>query len=249
MTIGYELRARFYAAEIAAVPEPRLLTRLLRPGLRVAEMPSATGHFLSAYAACRAQVTLVDCCQEMLSTAGRRAEGIGLKGLRVVLSPIQNLASEAGPVDLVVIPNAALNQLAAGTHLVTLLTAVAQVLKPGGLLLLQILALHDDGTIGACNFYTPGIGEQELITDRKFTDKDGSLLVRRRQQSCARRILHLQFQFLRTDRACYRHSVDLRLLGVDHVRAAPSVAGFGNIDIASGAGGLTEVLACAGSAS
>ena len=105
-----------------------------------------------------------------------------------------------------------------------MLTAVAQVLKPGGLLLLQILALHDDGTIGACNFYTPGIGEQELITDRKFTDKDGSLLVRRRQQSCARRILHLQFQFLRTDRACYRHSVDLRLLGVDHVRAALSVA-------------------------
>ena len=140
-------------------------------------MPSATGHFLSAYAACQAQVTLVDCCQEMLSAAGRRAEGIGLQGFRLALSPIQNLASEAIPVDLVVIPNAALNQLAAGTHLVTLLTAVAQVLKSGGLLLLQILDLHDDGTIGACNFYTPGIGEQELVTDRKFTDEDGSLLV------------------------------------------------------------------------
>jgi len=248
-TIGYEGRARFYAAEIAAVPEPRLLTRLLRPGLRVAEMPSATGHFLSAYAACQAQVTLVDCCQEMLSAAGRRAEGIGLQGFRLVLNPIQNLASETGPVDLVVIPNAALNQLAAGTHLVTLLTAVAQVLKPGGLLLLQILDLHDDGTIGACNFYTPGTGERELVTDRKFTDDDGSLLVRRRQQSCAGRILHLRFQFLRNDRACYRHSVELRLLGVDDVRAALSVAGFGNIHAYYEAGRLTEVLACAGSAS
>lgn len=73
MNIGYDRRARFYAAEIAAVPEPQILTRLLRPGLRVAEMPSATGHFLSAYAAFQAQVTLVDCCQEMLSA--RRAAG------------------------------------------------------------------------------------------------------------------------------------------------------------------------------
>ena len=66
-------------------------------------MPSATGHFLSAYAACQAEVTLVDCCQEMLSAAGRRAEGHRATRIRLVLSPIQNLASEAIPVDLVVI--------------------------------------------------------------------------------------------------------------------------------------------------
>ena len=68
---------------------------------------------------------------------------------------------------------------------------LVRLARAGGLLLLQILDLHDDGTIGACNSYTPGIGEQELVTDRKFTDEDGSLLVRRRQQSCAGQILNL----------------------------------------------------------
>jgi SAM-dependent methyltransferase len=246
---GYTVRARFYPAEIAAVPEPQLLAGLLRPGLRVAEMPSATGHFLHAYAAHQAEVILIDACQDMLSAGGQRARDIGIQAFSLVCGLIQDLTGETGRADLVVIPNAALNQLAVGTHPVTLLRAAVRVMRPGGLLLAQILDLRDDGSIGACGFYTPGTPDQELITDRQFTDEDGSRLVRRRQQSRDGRLLYLQFELLRNGRPLYRHCVDLRVLPVPEVHTALSAAGLVASHVCHGTGGLVEILARAESAS
>lgn len=84
---GYAARAARYAAEIADVPGPMLLDGLLRSGLRVAEMPSGTGHFLPAYAIASAEVTLARILEpgglllvQVLRTASDGTAGQGRAG-------------------------------------------------------------------------------------------------------------------------------------------------------------------------
>lgn len=239
MTGGYAARARHYAAEISGIPQPQSLAGLLQAGVRVAEMPSGTGHFVPAYTAADAEVVLVDACHAMLQAARHQARRFGMEpGL--LCSLVQDLTAQAGPFDLIVMPNAALNQLAAGTAAAKLLSAAARPLEPGGLLLAQILAPARDR---ACGFYDPGISDGAWHIDREFTDEGGHRLTRRRRQHHHGDLVGIDFKLRRGSELLYQHHVVLRLLSTGDLRAALEVAGFANVSIQPGTGGLAELLA------
>jgi len=240
---GYAARAGWYAAEIAGAAVPALLGGLLRAGMRVAEMPSGTGHFLPAYAAAGASVTLVDACADMLDAARRHAAQLQIRSLQTVCCEIENPPPELGPVDIVVIPNAAFNQLAANADPAELLEAAARILEPGGLLLLQVLRVADDGTAGPCGFYDPAAADGTWTADRAFTDDLGGHLVRRRRQHHDGTLLRIEFQLIRDGTSQYTHQVALRLLGNLECTAAVARAGLALSGTCCGAGGMDEVLA------
>lgn len=241
-TTGYAERAHHYAAEVAHVPRPRLLADLLRPGQRVAELPSATGHFLRAYAAADAEVTLIDACPEMLKAALRQAGRLPLRQPRIVCCRIQDLSPQIGPIDLAVVPNAALNQLAADTHPGELLISAAQTLAPGGLLLSQVLFGDEIQTTPNCGFYDPAAVNGTWLIDRRFTGDDGQPLVRRRRQRRDGDRLHIDFELTRDGELVYSHGVDLRLLAIGGIETAAAAAGLTLVEITPGHGGLHEVL-------
>lgn len=239
MTDGYAGRARHYTAEISAVPQPESLAGLLQPGLQVAEMPSGTGHFLPAYTAASADVVLIDACHAMLQAARYQAGRLGAEpGL--LCSPVQDLTSQSGPFDLIVMPNAALNQLTACTTAAELFTAAARPLEPGGLLLAQIL--HPAGD-APCGFYDPGVRDGAWRIDRQFTDEAGYRMTRRRRQYHHADLVCIDFEFRRGVELLYRHHVTLRLLTTRELRTALTIAGFTNVTARPGTGGLIELLA------
>ena len=241
-TTDYTERAHHYAAEITRVPEPRLLAGLLRPGQRVAELPSATGHFLTAYAAGGAEMTLIDACPEMLEAALRQAGNLPLRQPRIVCCRIQDLTSQFGPVDLAVIPNAALNQLAADTHPGELLTAAARILVPGGQVLAQVLLCDEHRATTTCGFYDPAAIDGTWLTDRRFTSDDGRPLVRRRCQRHGGDRLHIDFELAQDRKPVYAHGVDLRLFAASDIETAAVTTGLTVVEITPGGGGLHEVL-------
>lgn len=243
---GYAVRARHYGAEIAGAPQPDRLAELLRPGLRIAEVPSATGHFLPAYAVSEADVILIDACPEMLFAARRRwpgAMGQQRGTLRTICSRVQDLTSAIGPVHLAVMPNASLNQLAVSSGLADLFAAMARILTSRGRLLAQLILMQDDGLIGACRFYNPAIAEGVWVTDREFGDEAGRQLARRRRQRRDGELLHIEFAVSHEDVPLYTHRVALRLLTSSKLHTALKTAGFAEVIVRSGAAGLTEVLA------
>lgn len=243
MTSGYAARARHYAAEIGNVPPPGTLAALLRPGLTVAEMPSGTGHFLSAYAAAGAEVTLIDVCSAMLEAARRHAAAVGMDPV-LICAPIQDLTAQTRPFDLVVVPNAALNQLAADANLADLLAVVAQRLRPGGRLLAQVL---DPAGHQACGFYDPTLGDGTWCVDRRFADEIGRPLIRRRRQQHFGGLIRIDFELHRDGVIIYRHHVVLRPLATAVLRIALGAAGFTELSICPALGpsgdGLFEIHA------
>jgi SAM-dependent methyltransferase len=238
-TPGYAARARHYAAEISEVPQPESLAELLRPGLRVAEMPSGTGHFLAVYTAAGAEVVLIDACSTMLEAARHQAGRLGAQP-RLLCSPIQDLTAQAGPFDLIVMPNAALNQLTADTAAADLLTAAAQPLEPGGLLLAQVL---DPAKDRACGFYNPGVSDGVWHVDREFTDEAGQRLTRHRRQRCHHGLVGIDFELRSRSEIRYHHHVTLRLSTAGDLQAALTIAGFTSVTSRPGTGGLIELLA------
>jgi SAM-dependent methyltransferase len=246
VVVGYAIRARHYGAEIAGTPQPNRLAGLLRPGLRIAEVPSATGHFLPAYARSEADVVLIDTCPEMLTEARRRWQreaDRGVRTFRTVCSQIQDLTSAMGPVHLAVMPNASLNQLAVGNELTDLFTAVVRILTSRGQILGQVLVMGGGGSIRACRFYDPAIAERVWVTDREFGDEAGRQLARRRRQRRDGELLHIEFEVSQDNVPLYHHRVALRLLSAGELRTALKAAGFTDVIIRSGAAGLSEVTA------
>jgi ubiquinone/menaquinone biosynthesis C-methylase UbiE len=238
-TPGYAARARHYAAEISDVPQPESLAELLRPGLRVAEMPSGTGHFLAAYTAADAEVVLIDACPTMLQAARHQAGRLGAQP-RLLCSSVQDLTAQAGPFDLIVMPNAALNQLTADTAAADLLAAAARPLKPGGLLLAQVL---DPAKGDAYGFYDPSVSDGAWHVDREFTDEAGQRLTRRRRQRHHHDLIGIDFELRRRSELLYHHHVTLRLPTTRDLQAALTIAGFTSVTARPGTGGLIELLA------
>lgn len=233
---GYGQRAAYYAAEISRVPEPVLLAGLLRPGMAVAEMPSGTGHFLPAYSAAGARITLVDACPQMLAAAQALAARSGTT-VTAVCETIEGLPGRAGPFDMIVMPNGAINQLAAEIPLARLLAVVVLLLAPDGLFLAQVLAPD-----AACGFYDPGLSDGAWHLDRHFTSGDGRAVTRRRCQHHRDGLVHIDFELASSGSPVHRQQVTLRPVPVTEAAAALADAGMRTLRTSPGHAGLAEVL-------
>lgn len=233
---GYAGRASWYAAEISQVPEPALLAGLLRPGLAVAEMPSGTGHFLTAYSAARASITLVDACPQMLTVAQAQAVRTGT-AVATVCGMIENLPRTTGPFSLIVMPNGALNQNAAAAPLGGLLTAVARLLAPDGLFLAQVLPPD-----AACGFFDPELADGNWHQDREFPGEDGGTVSRRRCQHHEGDIVRIEFELTSAGSLIHRQRVSLKPMAVGEIYAVLAGAGLRVLQCGPGTGGLTEIL-------
>ena len=245
-TTGYAARAERYADEIADVPMPDALHALLGPGVRVAELPSGSGHFLATYAASGASTTLIDASPDMLDAAIVHAAKLGVPRPQTICRRAQDLVPEHGHVDLVVVTNGALNQLAAQMAPADVLTAARTILTPGGLLLAQILP--PPGTAAAdrsCGFYDPTQTDGHWVPDRELRDETGRRLTRRRCQHHDGALVHIDFELTcdgeTTPRS--RHSVELRLLTAREIYTAAAVAGLTVASMRPGTGGLHEIVA------
>lgn len=234
---GYAGRAPWYAAEISQIPEPALLAGLLRPGLAVAEMPSGTGHFLPAYSSAGASITLVDACPQMLTAAQAQASQGGT-AVGTVCGMVEDLPGRTGPFGLIVMPNGALNQLAAAAPPGRLLTAVARLLLPEGLFLAQVLTPD-----AACGFYDPELADGDWHQDRQFPGDDGVPVSRRRRQHHEGDIVRIEFE-LATSIGCsvHRQQVALKLVAAGETHAVLAGAGLRVLQCGPGSGGLTEIL-------
>ncbi|HEX3963914.1 MAG TPA: class I SAM-dependent methyltransferase [Trebonia sp.] len=231
---GYEERAGYYAAEISHVPVPALLAGLLRPGLAVAEMPSGTGHFLPAYSAAGAGITLVDACPQMLAAAQVVAAKSGI-AITAVCGAIEDLPGRASTFDLIVMPNGALNQMAADIPLARLLASVARFLAPHGLFLAQFLAPG-----AGCGFYDPGLTDGDWHQDRQFADEDGHLITRRRRQHHQDGLVHVGFEWASGANPVHCQQVTLRPMPIADVQVALADAGLRTLR--TGSGGFAEIL-------
>jgi SAM-dependent methyltransferase len=234
---GYAERAAYYAAEIADVPPPDLLPGLLHAGAKVAELPSGTGHFLTTYAEHDADVLLIDASRAMLDAAQAASPTAATLCRRV-----EDLTPGDGPVDLAVLPNAALNQLAMTFGPARLLAAAAQILAPGRSLLAQVMNVTDDGSVQRCGFYDPDAFDAEPFTDRRLRlgHRD---LTRLRRQRFEHGVLQLEFELREENTILYRHAVELLPLHQVRLANAVALAGLDLVAVTPGAGGLIEVVA------
>ncbi len=251
---GYELRARFARAEADAVSRPRLLRGLLRTARHVAEVPCGAGHFLADYATAGVKTTLIDGHGTMLAAAIEHAADIGLPADRTDahVQYVQELGELAG-VDLVVMPNAALNQLSCQTPLTELLAAIHCALRPGVELLAQVACTHPGGGIDTAGCYDPIRQHGVWFADRYLDpSRAGGAVLRRRRQhqyhegNDAVRVL-VEFDYVDTAGASlHTTGVELRLFSAEELAAALTSAGFSRLRFLPGHGGLSDIAAQAG---
>lgn len=181
---SYARRARFARAETSAVRRPRLLDELLRAATHAAEIPCGTGHFLADYARAGAAVTLVDACPAMLDGAVEHAVDVGLPAARTF--PRNAYLQQLPPldeVDLVVAPNAAINQLACQSSLTETLAALRSAVARGVTMLAQVACTHPGGGVDTATFYDAARQHRVWFPDRWFAPghAGGAVLRRRRQ--------------------------------------------------------------------
>jgi Methyltransferase domain len=246
---GYRVRAPFVRAEIAAVRRPQLLRGLLRAALHVAELPSGVGHFLTDYAHAGVEVTMIDASPDMLAVAPDHAAvaGMAVGRIHTQVRLVQEL-DVLPSVDLVVMPNAALNQLACQTPLAELLTGIRAVLMPGVELLAQVLCSRAGGELDSSGFYDPGREHGVWFADRALRSlsancSEGFVLRYRRQYRDPRRI-RVEFDYRDSNGASlHAASVELRVFSVTELAEALLTAGFEHLRLLPGQGGLSEMLA------
>jgi SAM-dependent methyltransferase len=251
---GYEVRARFARAEAVAVSRPRLLRGLLRTARHVAEVPCGAGYFLADYAAIGARTTLIDGNGAMLATAIAHAAEIGLPSDRIQahLRYVQALG-ELGDVDLVVMPNTALNQLSCQTSLTELLAAIRQVIRPGVELFAQVACIQPGGGIDTAGSYDPIRRHGVWFADRCLDPSQAGGAVLRRRRQHRRRDgsggvgVRVEFDYVDAAGASlHTTSIELHLFSAEELAAALTSVGFGRLRFLPGCGGLSEVAAQAG---
>ncbi|AOS66064.1 class I SAM-dependent methyltransferase [Actinoalloteichus hymeniacidonis] len=243
---SYVRRARFARAEAITVRWPRLLRGLLRTGPHVAEIPCGTGHFVTEYAQAGATVTLVDACPEMLAAAVEHAVNAGVPAERTVLAVAYVHELEfLSEVELVVMPNAALNQLACQSSLTDMLTALRQALRPGVEVLAQVACTHPDGGVDSATFYDAARQHRVWLPDRWFDPAHaGGAALRRRRQHRDDARLRIEFDYVDpAGHSLYATTVELALFSIQQLRNAFTTAGFVHVRFLPGQGGLSEVLA------
>ncbi|WP_059008001.1 methyltransferase domain-containing protein [Streptomyces specialis] len=249
VTAGYTQRAAFARAE-PPPPPPALLPHLLSAIRHVAEAPAGAGHFLPAYTRAGAQVTLVDACQAMLTAAAQRAADSGLppRALHLHHALLQDLQPLEG-VDGLVVPNAAVNQLAAQSSLTQTLATLRALLPDGARLLIQALCTRPGPTADACAFYDSAWPDGTWRADRRLDPAKaaGALWRQRRQHHTGAGVVGIDFAYLdAAGTPLHTTSIELRLIPADALGAALRTAGFRARRVLPGSGGrMTEILATA----
>ncbi|GAA1992657.1 class I SAM-dependent methyltransferase [Amycolatopsis minnesotensis] len=245
----YARRAQFARAETTAVTRPRLLPKLLRTGPRVAEIPCGAGHFLTEYARTCVAVTLVDACPHMLAAAVEHAVLAGIPVDRTVptVTYLQELEFLA-EVDVVVAPNAALNQLARQASLTVMLTALRRVLRPGAEVLAQVACTYPGGGVDSATFYDAARQHGVWFPDRWLDPAHtGGAVLRCRRQHRDDDRLRIDFAYLdATGHTLHATTVELTLFSARRLRDAFTAAGFVRVRFLPGLDGLSEVLAVTG---
>lgn len=244
----YQQRARFARAEAAAVRRPRLLRGLLRTASHVAEIPCGAGHFLADYVRSGATATLVDACPAMLAAAVKHAVDAGLPAGRTFpthayVHELQLLAE----VDLVVAPNAAVNQLACQSSLTDMLALLRRAVSPGVDVLAQVACTHPGGGVDTSTFYDTSRQHRVWFPDRWFDpiQAGGAVLRHRRQHRDGDR-LRIEFDYVDpAGHSVHTTAVELVLFSAPSLRDAFTAAGFVHVRFLPGQGGLSEVLATA----
>lgn len=246
---AYAQRARFARAEATAVRRPRLLRGLLRTCSNVAEIPCGAGHFLAEYARTSAAVTLVDASPEMLAAAVTHAieTGVPVDRTTARMAYLHELDALA-EIDLVVAPNAALNQLACQSSLTDMLIALRQALRPGVEVLAQMACTHPSGGVDSATFYDPARQHRVWFPDRWFDPAQaGGAVLRRRRQHRDDDRLRIEFDYVDTaGRSLHTTMVELALFCAQQLRDAFTTAGYAHVRFLPGQGGLSEVLATTG---
>jgi SAM-dependent methyltransferase len=240
----YDERVRLYRTEIASVARPVTLARLLSGVRDVAELPSGTGHFLADYAAAGAAVTLLDANPRMLAAAVEHAAAVGLPAARVhARRCFAQEVDDLSGVGLVVVPNAALNQLAAQTPLVELLSAWRGALRPGAFVLAQALCAHSGGQLDVAGCYDARQPDGVWFADRRLVLEATQIVRRRRQHRIADRV-HVDFAYHDpSGRSLNAANVDLRLMTPCQLVDALRAVGFSLVRFRAGRHGLSEFVA------
>jgi SAM-dependent methyltransferase len=244
---GYGERAAYVRAE-QPPPPPKLLAHLLRRTAHVAELPCGTGHFVLAYAQAGVEVTLLDASAAMLQVAVERAATAGVPTERTHIRRclIQQL-DRLPEVDAVVMPNAALNQLAAQCPPTDILAGIRAALVPGSRILLQALCTRPGVTDG-CAFYDPDLPDGAWRTDRRLDPARaaGAAYRQRRQHHDATGLaLRIDFAYLSASgNRLHATSVDLRLIPAADLTDALTAVGYRIIEkLTSTRSRFTEILA------
>ncbi|RNL86747.1 class I SAM-dependent methyltransferase [Halostreptopolyspora alba] len=222
---------------------PRLLSPALDGAAHVAEFPCGPGHFLSTYAKAEVRVRLIDASWPMLTAAARHARDSGVAELAVECDFLHQLP--ALDDDLVVVPNAALNQLAAQDPLPPVLTHLRRAVNPGTRLLLQYLAGEASGA--GCGFYTPALADSHTVVDHHIHTPDGTEVIRHRRQhhTPERDQVNIEFTYTVNNRPVRTTRVHLALPTAAQVQAALTATGWATTHAHTRAG-FREVLATAG---
>lgn len=243
---SYQARTRFARAEADTVSRPRLLRGLLAGASQVAELPCGAGHFLADYGDARLAVTLVDANSGMLAQACGHARDVGLppEQVRTVCGYVQDLAVLEA-VDLVVVPNAALNQLACQAPLEEVLTWLRASLRPDVEVLVQVACTRSGGGVDTASFYDPARRHGVWFADRWFDPATaGGALLRRRRQIRDGDRLRIEFDYRDTaDTRLHATTVEMALFRAETLTAGFTTSGFGNVRFLAGSGGLSEAAA------
>ncbi|MBT8228123.1 MAG: hypothetical protein HKP61_18600 [Dactylosporangium sp.] len=242
---GYTARARFALAEAHHVHQPPVLAGLLAHAQHVLEIPCAGGHFLAAYATAGVRVTLADANPAMLAVATIHAQEVGLAADQV--ETVHCLLPEVPPVagvDLVVVPNAAINQLLVCCELTALLAGLAAA-APGARLLLQVVTVAADGRPDRCGCYDPTRPDGCWEVDRSFDPgRAGGATARWRHQRRRGNTLQIRFDYRDEDGdSLHTSTVTLHLLGRSNMLTDCTTAGLSDIEVHPDPGGPTQLVA------
>ncbi|MEE2043552.1 class I SAM-dependent methyltransferase [Nocardiopsis tropica] len=241
---GYRHRAALARAEARPV-EPTLLPEALTGVREVVEFPCGSGHFLTSYARAGVRARLIDGSSHMLAEAIRHAREAGTRELAVGHHLLHHLPA-LPTADLMVVPNGALNQLAALTDTTTVLSRLRTSVQTGTRMLLQAV---DPTTEGTC-FYTPHLTDRVWTRDHTVTTPAGYTVHRRRRQHHAPDRTQVKIEFAYTTPgppglAARTARVHLVLPHPDQVLGAAADAGWSTITQARHAG-FIELLTEAG---
>lgn len=236
----YPSRAELYGLETAEVPSPASLSSMLGCAAAVAEVPAGVGHFLDEYAAARSRVTLLDTEPRMLAVASERMVQRSIEGSTALLE--LGVDTPVDTFDLVVCPNAAFNYLVALLGLAETATSLVALVRPGGALLLQVLAVHADGRVDRCGCYDPNAVHETWFTEWTRTDHKGRSLTRRRWQRRTGDVVEVRMERFSGSRSLGTSSIALRLLGIDTTSAAFVAAGLRLERTAHGHHRLSELV-------